>query len=157
MADDVPRVPDDAADLDDARLAEIEEAAQRAAERYLEIEEEIAQTRQQFEVGAALNDEFNDRLEAIERRAKGEKARRDAQKSQAVKQGAQIAKDAKGLGAGLTIAYAIIGLPLAGAGIGWLLDRAGGGTLFVTVGTLLGAALGIAMALYLLNRENSGP
>ena len=59
------------------------------------------------------------------------------------------------LGIGLSIAYAILGLPLVGAGIGWLIDRATG-VQGVWVGplVLVGAAAGVAMAVVLLGKSN---
>ena len=157
MADDVPQVPDDAEDLDEARLAEIENAAQHTVERLLEIDGAIEQTKRQFGEDLKLDDDFNDRFQEIDRRAEDEKVRREKIRAQEAKKNASIAEDAKGLGVGMTVAYTIIGLPLAGAGIGWLLDREAGGRVFITFGTLLGAALGIAMAVFILNRENNGP
>ena len=49
----------------------------------------------------------------------------------------------------------IMGVPLMFAGIGWLVDRWQGTGVFVGVGTLVGAVLGIAMTIYTLNKTNS--
>ena len=68
---------------------------------------------------------------------------------------ASDAKANKGLGVGLAIAYTLLGLPMVGLGVGYLLDRALGATLWKGVGTLVGAVAGIAFAVVVLNRENS--
>ena len=68
---------------------------------------------------------------------------------------ASDAKANKGLGIGLAIAYALLGLPMVGLGVGYLLDRALDATAWKGVGTLVGAVAGIAFAVLMLNRENS--
>ena len=68
---------------------------------------------------------------------------------------ASDAKANKGLGVGLAIAYTLLGLPMVGLGVGYLLDRALGATAWKGVGTLVGAVAGIAFAVLMLNRENS--
>lgn len=60
----------------------------------------------------------------------------------------------RGTGLGLAAAYAIIGLPFAGALIGWLGDRSlGTPNVFMMVGVVLGGVLGIAHAVRLSNRQ----
>jgi F0F1-type ATP synthase assembly protein I len=63
-------------------------------------------------------------------------------------------KAAKGLGVGLAIAYALIGLPLVGAGVGYLLSRALGGP-WVAIGAVGGFVGGIGFALFVNGRESS--
>jgi F0F1-type ATP synthase assembly protein I len=58
----------------------------------------------------------------------------------------------RGMGLGLSAAYAIIGLPLVGAGLGWLLDRAVGTTFFIIVGVVGGLVGGMFHAVQLSNR-----
>ena len=71
---------------------------------------------------------------------------------QAAPQPTMDADSSKGLGIGLSAAYAIIGLPLVGAGVGWLIDRALGITAFVVVGVVGGLIGGIFHAIQLSNR-----
>lgn len=53
----------------------------------------------------------------------------------------------RNLGKGLQIAYAIIGVPLVGFGIGWLIDNQTGGTQAKGIATILGAAIAVAYAI----------
>lgn len=57
------------------------------------------------------------------------------------------AEGGKNLGKGLRLAYAIIGLPLVGFGIGWLIDRQIGGTTWQGLMTVAGAAFAIFYAV----------
>ena len=58
------------------------------------------------------------------------------------------------MGVGLAAAYAIIGLPLAGALLGWLGDNAAGTkNVFTMVGVLLGGIVGVMHAVRLSNRQ----
>ena len=68
---------------------------------------------------------------------------------------ADDAKASKGLGIGLSIAYTLLGLPMVGLGVGFLLDRLLGTTAWKGIGTVAGAVGGIAFAVMILNRENS--
>lgn len=99
--------------------------------------------------------ELRDRLERLERRMEQAKTARDAHADRATRQMQEQGADARQLGIGLSIAYAILGLPLVGAGIGWLIDRATG-VQGVWVGplVLVGAAAGVAMAVFLLGKSN---
>ncbi|MEQ1822812.1 MAG: hypothetical protein ABL949_09890 [Fimbriimonadaceae bacterium] len=63
----------------------------------------------------------------------------------------------KGLGTGLVVAYAIMGFPLAGAGVGWLLNRATGGKDWVVLMMLAGFVGGIAFTISYVNRQNERP
>ena len=60
----------------------------------------------------------------------------------------------RGLGLGLAAAYSIIGLPLVGAGLGWLADRYSEGTTFTMIGVFVGIILGVAHAVHLSNRAS---
>lgn len=58
----------------------------------------------------------------------------------------------KGLGIGLAMAYTMIGLPLVGALVGFLLNRVFPGP-WIAVGVVVGFVAGVAFALFLGNRE----
>lgn len=60
----------------------------------------------------------------------------------------------RGLGQGLSIAYSLMGTTLLGFFIGWLIDRQVGGTLWQGLLGILGAAAGVGMTLFLINRFN---
>ncbi|MBS1709960.1 MAG: hypothetical protein JSS65_14700 [Armatimonadetes bacterium] len=59
----------------------------------------------------------------------------------------------RGLGVGLSIAYAIIGVPLAGFAVGYLIDRRPNGP-FASGLTVAGAVAGVAYAIMAVNRHN---
>lgn len=62
---------------------------------------------------------------------------------------------ARGAGIGLTVAYAIIGVPLFGFGVGWLIDQARGTPdRFASILGLLGCFAGVGFAFFVLNKEN---
>ena len=61
----------------------------------------------------------------------------------------------KGLGVGLASAYTMIGLPLVGAILGFLLNKAVPGP-WVPLGVVVGFVAGVAFALFLGNREKDG-
>ena len=58
----------------------------------------------------------------------------------------------RGMGLGLSAAYAIIGLPLVGAGVGWLIDRGLGTTFVIAIGAVGGLIGGVWHAIQLTNR-----
>lgn len=65
----------------------------------------------------------------------------------------QDGRASKGLGVGLAIAYALIGLPLVGLGLGFLLHQALGGP-WIPIGVVAGFVGGIVFALFLSGRES---
>jgi F0F1-type ATP synthase assembly protein I len=103
---------------------------------------------------ALFDAEFEERLQRLHEKADRvkeikESAERDKRRSYAVER-----SSARGLGIGLTIAYAIVGLPLIGVGIGWLIDKNLGTTMGKGVGVVAGVAIGMVVALALLKRTN---
>jgi F0F1-type ATP synthase assembly protein I len=98
--------------------------------------------------------EFDEKLDGFSKKVDKIKAsREEVERDKARKQKSEQ-DSSRGLGVGLTIAYTIIGLPLLGAGIGWLVDGRTGGTTWVGIGTVIGAVLGVAAAISIMNREN---
>lgn len=62
---------------------------------------------------------------------------------------------ARGAGIGLTVAYAIIGVPVFGYGVGWLIDQSRGTPdRFASILGLLGCFAGVGFAFFVLNKEN---
>lgn len=60
----------------------------------------------------------------------------------------------RSLGIGLTIAYALIGMPVLCFGIGYGVDYLTGGNWGKALGTLLGAVAGLWYAIMILNRTS---
>jgi F0F1-type ATP synthase assembly protein I len=98
--------------------------------------------------------EFEERLARIEAKAEAVRAAREGKSAAESKRRGSDAEDYRGLGIGLAVAYTIIGVPIAGAAIGWLLDQAMGSALWIQVCTLAGATLGVFMAVLMLNKAN---
>lgn len=63
------------------------------------------------------------------------------------------AESSRSTGVGLTAAYGIIGLPLVGAGLGWLADRAMGTGFCIVAGVVLGLVGGMYYAVQISNRN----
>ena len=60
----------------------------------------------------------------------------------------------RGLADGLSIAYALIGMPMVGILVGWLLDKSSGGGNWTAILTLGGVGLGVIFMLLVLARQN---
>jgi F0F1-type ATP synthase assembly protein I len=58
-------------------------------------------------------------------------------------------------GVGLTAAYAMIAMVIAGFGIGWLLDRGSDQMTWRAILTLVGAVIGLAFAIFVVLREQA--
>jgi F0F1-type ATP synthase assembly protein I len=99
-------------------------------------------------------DELDQRLEELARKAEAIKERKLAADVEAQKQ-VRMTQDANaGLGMGLTIAYAILGVPLAGALVGVLVQRTTGNPVWMPVFTLAGLVFGVLTAVILIQRNN---
>jgi F0F1-type ATP synthase assembly protein I len=95
----------------------------------------------------------DDGLAAIQARADATRSRLQAQNQERERRLGQDRDAARGLGVGLAAAYAMVGLPLAGVAVGYLLDKPTGGTFWKAALTLLGAIVGIWFAAVQVNRE----
>ena len=104
-----------------------------------------------------ITDEMDDRLSALEMRAKEAKGVA-AQKKDFVYREARGAKyhqdTGKGLSTGMVAAGAIIGGPMVGYGLGILLDNATGSNGWKPLIMILGAAIGIAFTVRYVNMQN---
>lgn len=107
------------------------------------------------EEAAKIDEEFGERLKALEEKAKAVKEVRDNQNREKTRKLESDRETAKGLGLGLSIAYTIIGLPILGAVIGWFLDSRMGGQTFTSLGVLIGSVLGIVAAVFMISRANN--
>ena len=95
---------------------------------------------------------FDEHLDSLE--GKAMKARGAHQRTQNAEP-SKIDGDrraSKGLGIGLAMAYTMIGLPLLGIVLGFLLNKVLPGP-WIAVGVVGGFVAGVAFALYLGNRE----
>jgi F0F1-type ATP synthase assembly protein I len=98
-------------------------------------------------------DEFEERFKNLESRVGNTQQRRAEEKKQADRKLHSDAQAAKGAGVGLTIAYAILGLPMMGALIGYLIDKELGTNLWKGILTLIGAVIGVTFAVVVANRR----
>lgn len=98
--------------------------------------------------------DFEDRLHALEDKAKHLKERRQSQKVQAEKEIRSVRDANQGLGMGMTIAYTILGMPLAGGCLGLLLNKVTNGTAWLPLCSLIGMVAGLSFAIFLLYRKN---
>jgi F0F1-type ATP synthase assembly protein I len=66
-------------------------------------------------------------------------------------------RSSRGLAFGMMIAYMIMGLPMAGVGIGALIDWRLGTVMGKGIGVLAGAVLGVTMAIRVINENANKP
>ncbi|MFN3682992.1 MAG: hypothetical protein ACK41F_03545 [Fimbriimonadaceae bacterium] len=95
-------------------------------------------------------DDLERRMEALGRRAGEARSehRRSAERSRP-----SLGDSAHGVGYGLTIAYTILGLPMLGVLVGWILDqRSGTGQLFTGLGVLVGSVVALLAVLVQISR-----
>jgi F0F1-type ATP synthase assembly protein I len=124
--------------------------------RLQEIDKRIADAGQTGRASAAnFDDDLEAGLKRVESRAAEAKAAQEALRSEAERIGAADGDSARGLGVGLSIAYTIIGVPLLGVLVGWIVDSQLGTNVWKGLGMLIGAVIGIALAFVFLNRTNN--
>ncbi|MBV6457626.1 MAG: hypothetical protein HONBIEJF_00741 [Fimbriimonadaceae bacterium] len=130
----------------EAKLAELEARLEQIADR-MSIESEAPEP-----IGD--HPDIGDRLKQIEARAN---SYRVAQVEAGHKTDQVLKQDAesyRGLGVGLTIAYTILGFPMIGIGIGWLIDRNNPGGSAMGIGAILGSFIGVGAAIWMLSRHS---
>ncbi len=125
------------ADLSEEAIAKLEKTGERLREEAPGIDEGLDRG-----------------LAELEERARKARGEHEARKLREARRAESEAESYRGLGVGLTIAYVIIGVPILGAGVGWLLDRAASSSQWTAIGTVGGAAVGLALALAILNRAS---
>jgi F0F1-type ATP synthase assembly protein I len=99
-----------------------------------------------------IDPEFEERLTRVEGATGRARTRQAGREWERKERERRDRESTHGLGVGMSIAYTIIGLPLAGAFVGWLLDRYFGTQLLIGLGMMIGAVGGVAMAFVLLGR-----
>lgn len=120
-----------------------------------DLDDKISATHDSRKEEEALFDaEFEERLKKLHEKADSTKTARVSKESERKRNYASDRSSAKGLATGMSAAYAIIGFPLVGLGIGWLIDSSLHTTSGKGIGVLIGAAAGMTMAMMLLKRAN---
>lgn len=95
-------------------------------------------------------DELDARLARLQQRAR--EARADHEEKKRGKR-SSLGESAHGVGYGLTIAYTILGVPMLGALIGWLLDqRTGAGQFYTGLGVIVGSVLALLAVAIQISR-----
>ena len=112
-------------------------------------EEIAAEARRKMD---AADSEFEGRLKDLEERAHRATQKREQTTRQKEKEDRSSAEAAKGLGVGLTVAYAILGMPLAGLGVSWLIEKMGGPAGWQSGLIVLGSVMGVVFAIVFVNR-----
>jgi F0F1-type ATP synthase assembly protein I len=140
----------------------LKEAQDQEAERAAEVARKLDEMQARLEAGkeerrgseSLFDQEFEDRLAKFSNRIDDIKAAREAKEVLRGRVEASESQASHGLGVGLSAAYTIIGMPLAGAGIGWLADRYFGTTNMVGIGVVILGGIGVLLAIMMLNRHS---
>jgi F0F1-type ATP synthase assembly protein I len=102
----------------------------------------------------AIEDDFDSRFADLEARAKASKTTQQRRESRVAAEQKSDRESARGLGIGLSIAYTILGVPLGFFGIGYLIDKASGTTIWQNALGLTGCALGVGTAIWMAQKAN---
>lgn len=102
----------------------------------------------------AIEAEFKERMQGLDKRLDEAQTKRKAAEVKQNPASSSIGQgDAQGLGVGLSIAYAILGIPILFGLIGVLLDKMLGKSLSGPL-TITGVILAMAYTFFVLSREN---
>jgi hypothetical protein len=99
-------------------------------------------------------EDFDEKLKALELKAQAMKDKRETIKAQEAKAIRSSQSDTQGLGLGLTIAYAILGVPLFGGLVGYGLTKWTGNGIWTVVFGLGGMIGGVGFAVFLISKQN---
>lgn len=116
--------------------------------------EPMDEVRPKIDQFRVLHPDLSDRLDKLDTRVKAVQLARQGKKEAEQKRAIAESDSARGLGIGLTVAYAIVGVPMLGALIGWLLDSREGTTTYTGPSVAIGAAVGMALGLFLISRAS---
>jgi len=145
------RMTDDDKLIDDAGNVDEDQLDRRIRELGLDESPSIEKARQEAD---KIDDDFEARLKSLEDRAKSQKLVRDNKEREVQRKQNAERDSARGLGIGLSIAYTIIGMPILGLIIGYILDGGNTSQTYKSIGVLAGAVLGIVMTFVILARAN---
>lgn len=140
MADDAPLKPESEIDAH----AEAERLGQAASDSV-----------QKFAEDSKIDPDFEERLKAVEMKGIEHKRKRETVKAQESKRNRVDAASTKGLAVGMTVAYAILGMPLFGAAVGWFIDQRLGISMWQGILMLVGAVAGIAFTVFTLQKSDT--
>jgi F0F1-type ATP synthase assembly protein I len=98
-------------------------------------------------------EDFEARLRSLEHKTRTVVGQRKEQKREFDRRQRADAQSTKGLGVGLTAAYAILGMPLVGALIGYFIDRSLGTEIYLGILTLIGAVAGVVFAILTIREK----
>jgi F0F1-type ATP synthase assembly protein I len=98
--------------------------------------------------------ELDQRFERLQQQVGSVRERQETERQETARRRRLESSDAKSMGLGLSAAYAIIGMPLLGAGVGWLVDSAMGTVIWKGMLCLLGAIVGIWFAISAASRKH---
>jgi F0F1-type ATP synthase assembly protein I len=150
-------MPDDQLPTDDEINARFEKLKEKLHVDLEDVDDKLEQILSGTEVPKVpetVHDEMLSRLESIEQRAASAKQTLDKTKPQSNSlSGGMDQKSALGMGMGLTMAYTIVGTPLAGYGAGLLINKATGANGWQIWLTLLGAIIGIGWVAMVSSRH----
>lgn len=127
------------------------------AEKLAANTEQIAQSaRQQM---ADIDKEFGEKLNSMGSKISSGKSRYETTKAKSSNTSGMDPESARGLGTGLTVAYAIIGVPLFGWAVGMGIDQltknnAPGSLQWASVLALVGSVVGVTFAVIVASRMN---
>ena len=115
--------------------------------------QDLAETLRVEDTAADIHEEFDEKLKHYDQRFAQEKSIHEARKVEAEQRQKSDRESTKGLGLGMTLAYAIVGVPVFGYGIGFLVDKSNGTTTYAGIGMLIGCLVGIAVAVLMLSKQ----
>ena len=154
--------------LDDALNEPLEERLRRAVadldtgfdidageSTLLEIEDRINAISEEHRQKLSSDEEFEARMAALHEKVDRIQSIRQAANRSEKKQQASDGKVAASMGIGLSIAYTIIGCPLAGYGIGYLIDMQMGTTTIRSYAAMVGIIIGMGVAFVLIQKSNN--
>lgn len=98
--------------------------------------------------------EVDAQFESIEKRASAARVSHSKAKNSEPSRIDSDRRASRGLGIGMAMAYTMIGLPLLGIVLGFLLNKVVPGP-WIVIGVVGGFILGVAFALFLGNRERN--
>lgn len=137
--------------IDDTGNVDEDELDRRIRELGLDDSPGIEKAKQEAD---KIDDDFEARLKTLEDRAKSQKLVRENKEREVQRKQNAERDSARGLGIGLSIAYTIIGMPILGLIIGYILDGGNASQTYKSIGVLAGAVLGIVMTFVILARAN---
>lgn len=100
-----------------------------------------------------IHAEFEEKLAKFDARFQAEKTAHEARKVEQEQRMKSDRESTKGLGLGMTLAYAIVGVPVFGYFAGFAVDKSLGTNTWAGIGMLIGALIGIAAAVVMLSRQ----